>query len=213
MASKNLSPKLAQSLYPVKSQPSLLSNDTLETLIHHKRGEPRRKIIVTYGNMGKWEPYGVSQSQRVLSPALLLRKFDQVRDCLAGPLGLTCSEREVVLRLLRYWSYYGQVFPRESVITDEPGCSKATFWRTIRRLRDRGLIQVVNRYVIRPQAQISNLYRLDNLVLIIARYLSEHGVAFAEKWLEPFLSMPGSHFWRVLCPGLISSCRGSPLNP
>ncbi len=142
-------------------------------------------------------PYGVSPAFRVLSPQVLLKRFDHVRDCLQDVLGLTGSQREAVLRLLRIFAYYGQVYPKASLIAAQPGCSKATYWRTIRHLEALGLIEVINRYIVRPHAQISNLYRLDRLIILIARYLAEHGVHFAERWLEPYLAMAGSIFWRL----------------
>ena len=101
------------------------------------------------------------------------------------------------MRLLRLWAYYGQVYPKESQITEDPGCSKTTFWRTIRLLQDEGLVHVINRYVVRPHAQISNLYRLDRLILVIARYLAEHGTQFYQDWLRPYLSLPGATFWTL----------------
>ncbi len=140
--------------------------------------------------------YGVSRDQRALSPQSLLQRFDRVNECLKGPLGLTPAQREVTLRLLRLWAYYGKIYPKESLITSEPGCCKATFWRTIRLLRDRNLMHVTNRFIVRPHAQISNLYEMRRLLIIIARYLAEHGVPFAERWLEPYLTMAGSLFWR-----------------
>jgi len=139
--------------------------------------------------------YGVSSSQRIISPGLMLKKFDYIRDCLDNVVGLTTAQREVTLRLIRFWAYYGNVYPKESAITLEPGCSKTTFWRTIRILRELGLIRVVNRYILRPHAQISNLYLLHNLVVVIARYLAEHGQDFKAKWLRPFLQMTGAQFW------------------
>jgi hypothetical protein len=36
---------------------------------------------------------------------------------------------------------------------------------------------------------------LDRLLLVIARYLAEHGVPFYQKWLQPYLAMSGSQFW------------------
>jgi len=139
---------------------------------------------------------------------LLLKKYDQIRDCLVDYAELTTAQREVTLRLLRLWAYYGYVYPKESTITSEPGCSKATFWRTIRLLEELGLVRVINRYVIRPHAQISNLYRFDKLLLVIARYLAEHGQAFQEKWLEPYLRLPGRVFW-----GSWASCPESRAGP
>jgi hypothetical protein len=65
----------------------------------------------------------------------------------------------------------------------------------VRALEAQGLLLRVRRYLIRPKAQISNLYNLHNLVVVIARYLAEHGQAFYEKWLLPFLTMPARRFW------------------
>ena len=172
-----------------------------DSMIHHNTQLRSNKVIVSYKSIRRGDSYGVSQQYRVLSPGLLLKKYDLVRDCLAGPLRLTTGQREVILRLLRLWAYYGRVFPKESQITEDPGCSKATFWRTIRALEQRGLVKVINRYVIRPHAQISNLYRFDRLILLLARYLAEHGVAFLEKWLAPVLTMPGRLFWSQALQG------------
>jgi len=113
--------------------------------------------------------------------------------------------------LLRYRAYYGNVYPKEAQITLEPGCKKATFWRTIRLLKEQGLLQVVNRFVMRPHAQISNLYRLDKLVLALARYIAEHGHHFYEDWLQPYLSMPGREFWSQIFR--VPGDRAGPLIP
>jgi len=166
-----------------------------DSMIHHKPPLLPHKIIVSYKRIEKERPYGVSKTYRVLSPGLFSKKYNDIRDCLQYTLGLTVAQRDVILRLLRYWAYYGNVYPKEAQVTLEPGCKKATFWRTIRLLKERGLLQVVNRFVMRPHAQISNLYRLDKLVVLLARYLAEHGVAFREKWLIPALTMPARQFW------------------
>ena len=201
---KSTSPsRLAQPFCPVKpsipSIPSIPSNP----MIHHKsRISRNKKLIVSYGRYRE-ERYGVSRSHRLLSPGLFIKRFDNIRDCLEHVIGLTVAQREVALRLLRLWAYYGHVYPKESQVTELPGCSKATYWRTVKLLKELSLVTVVNRYVIRPHAQISNLYRLDRLVLLLARYLAEHGSHFWEKWLRPVLAMPGQQFWSqiFLTPG------------
>jgi len=142
--------------------------------------------------------YGVSPAIKAISPQCVLKNFDTIRQFLSGTLGLTTAQREVVFRLLRLWSYYGVVYPKQSQVTEAPGCSKATFWRTIALLRDLNLLTVVNRYLVREQAQISNLYDLEKLVLAIARYLAERGKQFHDSYLAPFLRMPGSLFWRAI---------------
>lgn len=200
---------------PLNTQLPLFS----DLMIHHKGPRLPDKIIVSYDDIGTDKRYGVSPSHRVLSPQLLFKRWDTIRQCLDGTLGFTPCQGEVTMRLLRLWAYYGNVYPKAAQIAEEPelsermvswrteqelgpphrsyGCSRATFWRTIALLQRRGLLHVINRYVIRPHAQISNLYRLDQLILVIARYLAEHGVALLEKWLKPYLVMFGSDFWRL----------------
>lgn len=169
-----------------------------DSMIHHNDQTPRilKERIVYYGGIGR--RYGVSPSRRVLSPELLLKKYDYVRDCLKYVLGFTTAQREVTLRLLRYWSYYGQVYLKESQVTAEPGCSKATFWRTVRLLEELGLIWIINRYIIRPHAQISNLYRLDRLAVMLARYLAEHIAHVWDDWLLPWIRLTWPEFWSTL---------------
>lgn len=189
------------------SQPPLIP----VSMIHHNVSGYKRdnKRILYYRGIDN--PYGVSSARRVLSPGILLKRFDHVRDCLKYRLGLTTAQREVALRLLRLWAYYGRVYPKESQISLDPGCSKATYWRTVRRLSELGLVVVVNRYVIRPHAQISNLYRLDKLVVVIARYLAEHIAHRWPDWLTPALAMPDRQFWSFLSPG--PGARAGPLIP
>lgn len=189
-------PRIPQMFDLVKSSSTFTGILPSDSMIHHSNYLPyilrgSRNIL-----FDRTSYYGVSSSYRVLSPQLLLKKFDAVRDCLQYTLGLSLGQREVTLRMLRLWAYYGKVYPNEALITSEPGCSKATFWRTIRLLQDMGLIHIINRYLTPYRRQISNLYRLDKLVLLLARYLAEHGQRFCEKWIEPYLLMPGSQFWR-----------------
>lgn len=181
---------------PVNSQLPLFP----DSMIHHKPPGSRNRKIVYYSYKDTCKGYGVSPSRRVLSPGLFLKKYNLCRQLLEHVLDIPTAEREGTLRLLRFWAYYGNVYPKESTITVDPGCSKATFWRAVKRLREFGLLEVVNRFILRPHAQISNLYRLDKLLLVIARYLAEHGVAFREKWLQPNLTMPGSEFWPSFLP-------------
>jgi len=202
-------------------KPSVLTQLPLfsDSMIHHNKGRGSRGYIVLRRGDVPSPSYGVSQSRRVLSPQLLLKRYDRIRDCLQYVIGLTTAQREAALRLLRFWAYYGNIYVKESTITAEPGCSKATYWRTVKLLERRGLLTVLNRYVIRPHAQISNLYRFDKLLILLARYLAEHGVVFYKKWLQPYLAMPGSQFWPLLwqsrpqsswLPGGVSSEPGSP---
>jgi len=187
--------KIAQTFSSVKS----LSPDPRESIVtqglaDHKALIPSRdKIIVSKRDTRK--RYGLPVALRGLTPGLFIKKYDDIRDCLAEVLGFTCAEREVVLRLLRLYTYYGAVFPKAASIAREPGCSERTFWRAVKKLQSEGLVRVINRFVLRPHAQISNLYRFEKLAIVLARYLAEHGVRFRERWLRPALLMPARLFW------------------
>lgn len=182
---------------PVNSQLPLFSDN----LIHHNVSPYPHRMIVSFSGKQAPRGYGVSSSHRVLTTGLFNKKYDLVRDCLQYVLGLTTAQRCAVLRLLRYWSYYGQVYPKESAITTDPGCSKATFWRTVKLLKSKGLISVTNRFIIRPHAQISNLYRFDRLLILIACYLAEHGTCPWGKWIDRYLRMPARLFYDTMLQG------------
>jgi Fe2+ or Zn2+ uptake regulation protein len=173
-------------------------------MMHHNVPPYNRTLIHYVSNKRVPAPYGVSPAMKVLSPQALCRKHDLIVRFLKSNLGLTTGQREAVLALLRYWSHYGMVYPKQSQLMETPGCSKATFWRTIALLKSDGLITVVNRYVVREQAQISNLYLLDNLIMAIAKFLSEHGQEFYQKWLAPVFEMPWRSFWRMVTPAALS---------
>lgn len=203
MVSTITTTRLAQTFDSVNTQLPLPLSDMM---IHHKERR-RTPYLLLYKGSNIDIPYGVSQSRRVISPQLLFKRFNQVRDCLQYALGVSPAGREVIIRQLTLWAYYGKVYPKQATICAEPGCSKATYWRTIRHLKERGLIEVVNRYIFRHHAQISNLYRLDNLVLLIARYLAEHGQQFREKWLKPYLQLPWTALWEQLKVGSVDNLR------
>lgn len=179
------------------------------TMIHHSNSYPsyiRGNIKVIKERTGY---YGVSSSYRVIPKSLFLKRYDRIRDSLKYVLQISPAQREVILRLLRYWAYYGNVYVKEALVTEEPGCSKATYWRTIRLLEERGLIKVIRRYLTPYRRQISNLYRFDKLLILIARYLAEHGVPFFEKWLKPYIMLPWPAFWSQ--QGLLLAQRSPPV--
>ena len=195
---ETVSQELAPVNTPVNSQLPLFPDN----VIHHNISQYPHRMIVSFSGNQSPSPYAVSSDRRILTKGLLNKKFDLVRDCLQHVLGLTPAQRVAVLRLLRYWSYYGQVYPKESSVTADPGCSKATFWRTINLMKSRGLITVTNRYIIRPHAQISNLYRFDRLLILLARYLSEHGTCPWGKWIDQYLSVPARLFYDTMLHNL-----------
>lgn len=179
------------------NKPTVIPNTSPspDSMIHHN--VPPLRIV---GNtiediIERGKRYGVSSSHKVLTKGLLIKKFDLVRDCLARVCELTPAERDVALQLLRLQAYYPQVYPKASQVAGDANVGIATFWRTVDRLQDMNLLKVVNRFLIRVEAQISNLYLLERLLIVIARYLAEHGVGFWEKWLTPALTMPGRLFW------------------
>uniref|UniRef100_A0A6M3LV62 Putative DNA binding, helix-turn-helix domain containing protein n=1 Tax=viral metagenome TaxID=1070528 RepID=A0A6M3LV62_9ZZZZ len=155
--------------------------------------------------------YGVSYDHRVLTKGVFLKQFDRVRDFLKYVLGFSVGERDFTLGLLEYWAYYGKCYPKIADLTHKPGCSESTAHRALRKLKDLGLARVIERYLEPRRRQISNLLLLHKLLILIARYLAEHGVAFYEKWLKPYLTMPGREFWSqiFLAPG----DRAGPLIP
>ena len=200
-----------QPFSPVKSLNSQLPLFSPDSMIHHKVSRHHDRIVIPYKDLYRSKRYGVSSLYRVLSPGMLLKKENQVRDFLELTLGFGPSAREVIFRLCRFWAYYGYVYPKEAQVSLEPGCSKATFWRTIRKLEELGLVRVINRFLIREHAQISNLYRLDRLMLALARYIAEHGGQFDERWLRPYLTMPGRLFWSQIYR--VPGDRAGPLIP
>jgi len=156
--------------------------------------------------------YGVSPDHRLLANGVFDKRFDQIVHCLRDVVALPTGQREAILRLLRIWRYYGKVYPKASQIAAEPGCSKATFWRAVMHLKKLGLIRVIPRILDPLRRQISDLFILHKLLLVIARYLAEHGCPFTEKWLRPYLAMPGSQFWPSMLigssPGLSPGLTG-----
>ena len=224
MLTTSLAPILAQPFSSVKPQLNTQFPLFPDSVIHHKVLYPHivGKTLLDIKNKGK--RYGVSSASKLLPVSLFRKKYDLVKLCLKSAVGLPDCQVEAIMRLLRVQAYYGSAYPKAAQIAGDfqdppaapfipyPGyvppqrhhwaTSRATFWRAIRQLKELGLVMVINRYLIRPHAQISNLYRLDKLLILIARYLAEHGQRFNEKWLRPFLLVSGSLFWhQYLLPG------------
>jgi len=186
---------VAQAFWPVKSFNSDIGSYSPASMTHHKVFLSRNKRLIVRYSDKREVPYGVSSSYRILTKGTFHKYFDQIRSGLHNVIKLPDGEVQATLGLLRFWAYYGNVYPTAAHVASEAHCSKSTFWRAVMHLKALGLIKTVPRFVMRPHAQISNLYRLDRLVLLLARYLAEHGVRFWEKWLRPALTMPGQQFW------------------
>ena len=179
----------------VKSPGESIISATLNSMRHHSN---HHKFSIIGNRERVWRLtryYGVSSDYRILTKGLFVKRFDQVRDFLQYVLGLPTAEREVILRLLGYWSHYGVCYPTVARLCEEPGCSKATAWRVIGKLKGYGMMHTVPRYLTPYRRQISDIFILHGLLLLLARYLAEHGVHFWEKWLAPVLSLSGRDFW------------------
>lgn len=218
MKQTHLDTTLPQSLCNVNTQLPFFPGLPPASMIHHKVSRVTPYLLVDSKVLSRDNRYGVSSSRRILSPGLFMKRYHQVQQALLRAVKLTPKQAEVAERLLRIHVYHGHVYPKAETITPDyvnspqmvmwraseglgapprrGDIGRATFWRTIGKLRDRGLLQVINRFLIRPHAQTSNLYILDKLLLVIARYLAEHGVAFYQRWLKPYLAMPGTLFWQ-----------------
>jgi len=198
MQRSNLKPTL-EHLYDnvkpdINSQLPLFS----DSVIHHKVTTPRivGNTLKDIEKQGK--RYGVSSSYKILTRELLIKKFDKIRDALANVCNLTTKEREVVLVLLRLYAYYPQVYPKASQVAEAANVSIATFWRTVDKLQDMNLLEVANRFLIRVEAQISNLYLLKGLIILIAKYLAERIAHIWPDWIMPALKTPWPEFWSFL---------------
>lgn len=147
--------------------------------------------------------YGVQQGYRMLSKGQLNRHYALLRGLLKSNLGLNNRERDVTFALLRFFVYYGMVYPKAKTIAEDCYLSKRTFWYAVKKLESMGLVERNHQYM--NGYQTSNLYRLDKLAILAAQYLAEHGkeiVGQGKAILQLF-----SDFWReiwgadVLLPG------------
>ena len=163
--------------------------------------------------------YGVPMRRKILTVELYNKRFHEIRNYLAGNLGLTLAEREGILRLLRLYAYYGRVYPKASQIADDfgnmvKGCSKRSFWRAIAKLRDGGMIQVRHRFL--HGRQISNCYRLDKLILCLVRWLLEHSTHYLKLGTlakEHFNALHVSNFWRLIWSANVDLCKALTIQP
>jgi len=182
-----------------KNSPPLSSKegDSVYIIPNQRANIARLKKEIVYKCEGKSIkcPYGVPSSKRMITPGKLRKHHMAIYSFLKHDLGLPTAEREAVFRLLRLATYHAHVYPKADQVAEAPGCSTRSFWRAISRLKGMGLITVVNRFILREEAQISNLYILRRLLLAITRYLHEHSVRFKQSWLKPILSMSGPRFW------------------
>lgn len=190
--------KLAHLFQPVKpdinSQFPLFSG----SMTHHSKA----KNLYIIGTRDKvWKEtryYGVSSYRRILPKELFLKRYDQVRDCLKFVLGLPTAEREFTLRAVRFGSYYGNCYAKISTLCQEPGCSKSTAFRVLRKLKEQKLIKVIPRIITPFRRQTSSLILFHELFLLIAKYLAEHIAHIWPDWIMPVLNTPWPELWNLL---------------
>ncbi|MBA7495978.1 hypothetical protein ES702_06574 [subsurface metagenome] len=139
--------------------------------------------------------YGVPPQRRILTAGVLIKRHRLIVDCLVM-LGFPTWRRSVILELVRLYAYYGKVYPKAKHIAEDAYCSKRTFWRTIVDMEQDGLIQRDNRYL--NHLQISNAYRLDRLVLILVRYITEHAECLFAKDAPKLIFAPAQYFWKAI---------------
>ena len=154
--------------------------------------------------------YGVPTQRRILSPGVLIKKFHRIRDYLFNA-GLSSAERQVALNLIRLYCYYGKVYPKAGEFTDQGGCSPRSFWRAVAKLEDMGLIDRINRYL--NHLQISNAYRLDKLILVLARWLAEHGHHFTDNFTLSLLRLTAGSFWQTIWTAKVRLRDPHPITP
>ena len=174
-----------------------MTGATAGALAHRNVISPTYNLERTYNVRRVYysTPYGVPACRRLLTAGIFNKKFDLIRDYLQS-LGLTLCERQIAMNLIRLYCYYGLVYPKATLFTEERGCSRRTFWRAVAKLEELGLLDRINRYL--HHLQISNAYRLDKLILILARYLSEHGYSFTDNFTRILLRLTDNSFWRKI---------------
>ncbi len=152
--------------------------------------------------------YGVPQTRRILTMGMFHKNHDEILHQLTW-LGLETRERDAIFKLLELFIYYGKVYPKAADIADQAYISKRTFWRAIGKLRELGVVEVLNRYA--KHRQISNLYRLDKLVLLLARILAEHGHNLGNFGINLVSLL--AHFWQEIWSVEINLSLTAPVKP
>jgi hypothetical protein len=182
-------------------------NTTNPKAVAHYNTLPRylKRIYYKRGS-GEVISYGVQEERRILTVGLFHKRHDDIRWFLSS-LGLPIRQRDAIFKLLELYCHYGKVYPKAEQVAGDEYISKRTFWYAIAKLRSIGLVQVVNRYF--NHRQISNLYRLDKLVVMIARLLAEHGQQFND-FATKLIGFFGS-FWRDIWAAEINLSELAPI--
>jgi DNA-binding transcriptional ArsR family regulator len=177
-------------------------------MAHHNSSTPKDLSIFYKKGIEKEKRYGVPQTRRILTMGMFHKYHDEILRQLTW-LGLETRERDAIFKLLELYIYYGKVYPKAADIADQAYISKRTFWRAIRKLLEIGVIEVLNRYA--KHRQISNLYRLDKLVLMLARFLAEHGHKIGNFGIKLVSLL--AHFWQEIWSVEINLSLTAPVKP
>ncbi|GAI69152.1 unnamed protein product [marine sediment metagenome] len=140
-------PTSSESLSPLPASP-------LSTAHHNPLPYDLNKIYYKKG-IELEKRYGVPQTRRILTMGMFHKHYHEILHQLVR-LGLETRERDAIFKLLELYIYYGKVYPKAADIADQAYISKRTFWRAIGKLREMGVVEVINRYI--KHKQISNLY-------------------------------------------------------
>jgi len=176
---------------PVSSESLPQPPSSSQSMAHHNGLSPDSNKIYYKKGREIEKRYGVPSTYRLLTMGNYHKHHSDINNMLRVVLGLENRERSAVFCLLRLFLYYGKVYPKAADVADQEYISKRTFWRAMNKLREMGVIEVINRYI--KHKQISNFYRLDKLVLMIARYIAEHhlGLYLAEALGKRALELAG----------------------
>ncbi len=157
---------------PVSSESLPLPPPSAQSTAHHNALSPVVDKIYFKKGIERERRYGVPSTYRILTMGNYHKHHADINTMLRVVLGLENRERSAIFCLLRLFLYYGKVYPKAADVAEQEYISKRTFWRAMEKLRDLGVLEVINRYI--NHKQISNLYRLDKLVVMIARFIAEH---------------------------------------
>ncbi|MBA7478138.1 hypothetical protein ES707_13559 [subsurface metagenome] len=193
---------------PLIEESSEANSPSPQSMAHHNSSDYSNLNIFYKKGIEIEKRYGVPQTRRILTMGMFHKYHDEILNRLTW-LGLETKERDAIFKLLELFIYYGKVYPKAANIADQAYISKRTFWRAIGKLREIGVIEVLNRYV--KHRQISNLYRLDKLVVMIARFLAEHGHNIG-NWGIKLVSLL-VHFWQQVWSVEINLSLTAPVKP
>ncbi len=164
-------------------------------MIQHKWSRDHTYQILRIIEGGKGNHYGVSYKPKILTPGLFFKHHDRVMVFLRDTLRLSPRQCEITEQLLRFYIFYSSVYPSQKDCSGRHRGTKPTFWRTISKLEEMGMIVRIPRYFVREKAQTSNLYEMEKLLILLARYIREHGAALADNCIKLIIDLGGAEFW------------------